>query len=301
MEWSALLCIKLALSGIWSKLLWGCIKLNPKLVSHDNITLSSWLVSLNVTCFKLLVSGCTAYKLQDSIILILSVVQVPISLLLGASSCNMGHHKINLYALAGKILCQCRCLFLSLNTGSSFDLVLACKLHFYKMLWCRCLSLIRLDFQLQAERFITWTEIFSVAAYRILCTNWANLQLMCHGWSWFQGAFVFMSNLLVVQATEMTKFMAILALVFAHWTSKILSMSESPQSLHLSWFACAQWLLYLLCNIACNYPLGNIACLYLALIWNASFVFFQIYWVVILCAGVTSNVFGLLVGHLQLV
>ena len=45
MGWSSLLYIKLAQPGIWSKLLWGCIKFSFKLVLHDNTTLSSWLVT----------------------------------------------------------------------------------------------------------------------------------------------------------------------------------------------------------------------------------------------------------------
>ena len=88
------------------------------------------------------------------------------------------------------------------------------------MLWCRGLSLIRPDFYLQAEWFITWTEIFWLATYRIWWTNWANLQLICLGWSWLQGSFVFITN----QAAEMTKFVAILTLVFAQWTPKSTNM-----------------------------------------------------------------------------
>ena len=77
--WSALLDIKLALEAIKSELLWGCIKLNSRVVAQGNTTLPSWLVTWNVTSFKHWVCGCTASNLQEPITLILSVVYVPIS------------------------------------------------------------------------------------------------------------------------------------------------------------------------------------------------------------------------------
>ena len=95
--WLALLDIMLAPEGIKFKLLWGCIKLNSRVVAQDNTTLPSWLVTWNVTSFKHWVSGCTTNNVQDSITLILLVVYVPISsLLLGASFVQFGSLQTNL-------------------------------------------------------------------------------------------------------------------------------------------------------------------------------------------------------------
>ena len=137
-------------------------------------------------------------------------------------------------------------------------------------MWCRGLSLISLDSF--ATRMIHHLNVNLLTGhiYRILCTKWANLQLICLGWSWLQGSYLFISNLLVAQATKMTKFMAIFTLVFACWTSKSFKCLESPHFLIFPGLCVLDdyyiFFVYLLCNIACDSTHGNTACLYLALV-----------------------------------
>ena len=65
------------------------------------------------TCF---VSGCTANKLQDPTILILSVMYILIAtLVLGASCLQSGSLKINLYTLSGVILASAQVSILALK------------------------------------------------------------------------------------------------------------------------------------------------------------------------------------------
>ena len=99
---SAMLYIRLPSSGNASKFLWGCIRPNSILVTHDTMTLPSWLVTLNVTSCNSYVSGWTTNILQDPTILIFSVVYVlTAALVLGSSFVKSLFLYISLYTLIG--------------------------------------------------------------------------------------------------------------------------------------------------------------------------------------------------------